>query len=392
MSKKIDRTGLSSYLTKEGHLRWIARYTVPDTGKKLSKGGFLAASDASEWRRSQITAHQNGTWEAPAVVRARREAQSVTVADYARQYVAAQVAGATRTGRPMSPKTAYDYGRYVARFLDGDPLGELPIASVTVSNAEAWRLRVLKHGASTTANAYRFVKAVHQHAVRFELIERNPFCERGAAKVERVKKITGATDAEVARLAQAMPERLVAAVYVAAYTGIRRSELRGLRRRDVDVEALRLHVQGQAQDVGGHTVERDDTKSVASTASAALPEPVARLLAAHMKKYTGAGPDAYVFAGVTGKPVADSVLRRAWDRARDSVGRRDDLDWHDLRHTGAMKVYKAQGLRAAQRFLRHATPAATMIYLHVTDDDLDNAVALLGAQVVLPQTRHLRVA
>ena len=50
---------------------------------------------------------------------------------------------------------------------------------------------------------------------------------------------------------------------------------------------------------------------------------------------------------------------------------------YSLRRTSATKVYKAQGIIAAQKFLNHTDIKTTMKYLNISDEEVDNAVDIL---------------
>jgi integrase len=54
-------------------------------------------------------------------------------------------------------------------------------------------------------------------------------------------------------------------------------------------------------------------------------------------------------------------------RARHAAGR-DDLRWHDLRHTGAtLAAHTGASLAELQRRLGHSSARAALIYQHASD-------------------------
>jgi len=63
-------------------------------------------------------------------------------------------------------------------------------------------------------------------------------------------------------------------------------------------------------------------------------------------------------------PDVRSALARHWYKGRAGIGR-DDLRWHDLRHSGAV-LAAATGASLAELMARlgHSTPAAAMRYQH----------------------------
>jgi integrase len=57
-------------------------------------------------------------------------------------------------------------------------------------------------------------------------------------------------------------------------------------------------------------------------------------LASHLREFAQPGRDGLVFAGPRGGRLWRSNLQTEWDNALAKAGGRDDLNFHDLRHTG----------------------------------------------------------
>jgi integrase len=111
-----------------------------------------------------------------------------------------------------------------------------------------------------------------------------------------------------------------------------------------------------------------------------LPPHVVDILAAHMERFTGSGPDALVFGDERGRIAPAKLRQRAFRRARNQVGR-PDLTWHDLRHTGATIAAQAgASLRELQHRLGHSTVRAAMIYQHA-DAQRDRELAQTMSQL-----------
>lgn len=250
-------------------------------------------------------------------------------------------------------------------------------------------------GRTTAAQAYRLLRTVLNAAVRDGLIPANPCTIPGAGSVRHRERGT-ANPAEVVALAHAMPERYRAAVIVAAWSSLRYGELFALARRHVDLEAGTLRVERALPRHGdGRTWAL--TKTAGSARSVALPPFVLDELRAHLDTFTGPEPDALVFGTASGRPMDSANLHTMFARARASIGR-EDLTWHDLRHTGATLAYRAgASVKDVQRRLGHTTARAAMIYAH-TADDSDRLIAerlgeLYAADSnVRPFTRPGRVA
>jgi integrase len=73
-----------------------------------------------------------------------------------------------------------------------------------------------------------------------------------------------------------------------------------------------------------------------------------------------------------------STLSRHWYKARHSIGR-DDLRFHDLRHSGAV-LAAATGASLAELMARlgHSTPQAAMRYQHAAQGRDREIAALLS--------------
>jgi integrase len=74
--------------------------------------------------------------------------------------------------------------------------------------------------------------------------------------------------------------------------------------------------------------------------------------------------DALLFAAQSGGHLQPSTLYRHFYKARTAAGR-EDLRWHDLRHSGAVLAAQT-GATLAELMARlgHSTPAAAMRYQH----------------------------
>jgi integrase len=106
----------------------------------------------------------------------------------------------------------------------------------------------------------------------------------------------------------------------------------------------------------------------------------------HLAKHTGPGKDALLFPATAdgNHHMAPSTLYKVYYPARKAAGR-EDLRWHDLRHTGAVLAAQT-GATLAELMgrLGHSTPGAAMRYQHAAADrDAEIAKrlsALVGAQ------------
>lgn len=199
-------------------------------------------------------------------------------------------------------------------------------------------------------------------------------------------------------------ERLYALWHLAAYCGLRRSELAGLGWADVDLERRRVHVrQAQVDD------ELDSTKSEESDRQVPIDEATAAVLAAWRKAqleerlawgqaWTDTGR---VFTKEEGTPVRSGWISQRFGDLAERAGapprprrragepeqlHRDGLPpirFHDLRHgTATMLLAAGQPPKVVSEVLGHATLAFTMdVYTEVAEELADAAAEALAAYI-----------
>ena len=151
-------------------------------------------------------------------------------------------------------------------------------------------------------------------------------------------------------------------IIAAALTGLRQSELLGLRWRDVDWAAQRIRVRN-AFVRGEHSSEG---KSELSTRrSVPMADRLARELDRWSRRTVYCAEDDLVFAHPeTGNPLDRSKVTRRFQAACSDAGVRP-VRFHDLRHTfGTRLAATGQPIRSIQEFLGHADAKTTQIYTH----------------------------
>jgi len=259
----------------------------------------------------------------------------------------------------------------------------------------AWHSGIAEAHPTTAAKAYRLLATMMRSAVADRIIAATP-CDVRGASVEKAPERPVASIAEVAALAEAMPEHLRLVVLLAAWCQLRRGELLGLRRRDLDLLHGTLTVEvTRTPTMRGEMIEKAP-KTDAGARTIAMPSNILPAVVDHLARFTAPGADARVLVGMRGAALTPNVLGDAWVRARASVGR-TDLRVHDLRHSG-LTWSAATGATMAELMRRagHASPAAAIRYQHATDDcDKALAMALAGlaepapVEVLTPRTADI---
>lgn len=176
-------------------------------------------------------------------------------------------------------------------------------------------------------------------------------------------------------------------VAVLVSTGLRRSELLGLRWSDIDLEKAVLFVQRSYHVLPKGVEVVKDPKTRRSRRLVALDRHTVSLLAAHRAhSETNSGligepfsDSGYVFAREDGKPWRPNSLTQVWTRMRDRLGINARL--HDLRHT-SVSIMLAAGIsaRLISERVGHSSTSFTMdTYGHLLPDAQAEAAEKLAS-------------
>lgn len=182
------------------------------------------------------------------------------------------------------------------------------------------------------------------------------------AAAENIKDTAGRIDR-----ATEQGKRLFAMYLLAVTAGLRTIELSRANVKDLELKngSACLYVYGK-----GHT-EADTKKPIALPVYNAIRD----YLNSRQDRPTKDSP-LFVATGNRsgGKRLATTTISTMLKHAMQQAGFNSDrLTAHSLRHTAGTNVMELTGnLYATQKYMRHASPATTEIYLHV-DDDKQNA-------------------
>jgi integrase len=246
-------------------------------------------------------------------------------------------------------------------------LGTATLIGLAPSKIRSWHSSLCKRHPSTAAKPYRLLSAILRTAITDGFLTSSP-CKVAGGGVERPAERPVATVAEVHALEAAMPEHLRLIVSLATWCQLRRAELLGLRRRDIDLASATLRIeQSRTITMRGKSLVKEP-KTAAGRRTIAIPDYLTVQIEDHFARSTGPKGDDYVFTGITGIPLTANVLQTAWQRARAKVGR-TDLRLHDLRHTG-LTLAAATGATTVELMHRagHSSSIAAMRYQHATKD------------------------
>ncbi len=357
--------------------RWQATYW--HDGRLHSAGTFSAKADALAYLSTIEADLRRGAWIDP-------RAGQITLHMYAEEWLERRPDLAVRTD---------ELYRYLLTNHILPTLGQVTLAGLAPSKIRGWHAGIAQGHPSTAAKSYRLLSTIMRTAVVDGLILTSP-CKVDGAGTERAAERPMATIAEVDALATAMPDHLRLVVLLATWCQLRRGEILGLRRQDIDLMHATIKIeQSRTFTMDGQSLTKEP-KTVAGRRSLSVPGNVTEAIIRHLDQFTDVSPDALVFTGKTGIPLTGNVLRDAWDRARRTIGR-PDLHLHDLRHTG-LTLAAATGATTAELMHRagHASASAALRYQHATKDRdrvlADALEALVKPAPVIPIDRESRAS
>jgi integrase len=336
--------------------RYRVRVTDEATGERLSLGTFVTRADAEQALAKAIADQGRGRWTRP-------DAGSVLLEDYAQQWVASRLG---RSGASLRPRVRELYeGQLRLHILPS--LGRVPLGRLRPATIRTWYAGLVERGpgVSTAAKCYRLLHAILNTAVDDGVLAANPCSIRGAGAENAAERKLPTLD-RVYELADLVKPRYRALVLAAAFSGLRRGELFGLRREHIDGDhgTVTVEVQRQQLSSGEHVI--GPPKSDAGIRTVALPREVVDVLADHLERFVGPAPSAWVFTGAKGGPLREAVWQQEWERARETVGL-PDLHFHDLRHVAAtLAAETGAGVKEIMYRIGHSSPQAALRYQHAS--------------------------
>lgn len=376
-----------------GHIQ--ARYVGPDGVSHNAPTTFQTIGDAEAWLGGVRSEISRGVWVSPI------EAKAAAERAYAARQSLSEFAEAWLTGRArdLKPRTQMLYRSILTRDLL-PVLGSLPLEELDPGAVRGWYATLPADKPTRRAHAYSLLRTILGAAVTDERIAANPCRIKGAGQAKRLRRIEPATLEELQVIVEHMPERFRAAVWVAAWCGLRFGELAELRRRDLDLndsELPLLQVQRAMVYRNGQIIV-GRPKSDAGLRVVAVPPHLRTALVRHLATWAQPGPDGLVFPAIrppsgtcecgykncSGGHLMSTVLYKSFDAARRAAGR-PDLRWHDLRHTGAVLAAQT-GATLAELMARlgHSTVSASLRYQHAAQGRDAEIARRLSAHNVPP--------
>lgn len=219
----------------------------------------------------------------------------------------------------------------------------------------------------TIFGALTVLSRIFARACRRGLIVSNPVRQLEGEELPKTKRREFPTlDREAIRkLLANTPDRFRPAIALSVLTGLRQSEMLGLRWQDIDGDGGLLRVRFQL----GRDGRLVEPKTASSIRDIPIPPSLVLTLATRRQEAAArgyGGPTDFVFASKTGGPMCRRNLMRRG--LRTALDRSDlpQLTWHDLRHIAASAlIAEGASVPYLARILGHSSPTITLaVYAH----------------------------
>jgi integrase len=339
------------HIRKRGDRKYQARWVDPE-GRECAQT-FPRKVDAERHLASVEGAKLQGTYV--------DRSNTITVAEYARQWAATRAHRATTAARTAT---------LIKTHIEATQLGSRRLVALRPSEVQAWATeRSRRLSPSTLRLVVGTLRSVFNAAVRDRLVAHNPVLGLGLPRSER-ERIVPLTVDQVRALAEAMPPRCQAMVITQAGLGLRIGELMALRTADVDFLRRTVRIERQTDPTGKH---RMPPKTPRSRRTLPLPAVVADALAAHIAEFPPAD-DGTLFTGLHGLSWRHEYYgTRVFKPAVQKVGLPAGTTTHDLRHHYASVLLAAgESVVAVAERLGHENATLVLTtYGHLLPDNED---------------------
>ena len=352
--------------------------------------------------RGHIKTRSKGSWTIivnlgrdPAT--GKRKQQWVTVRGTKKQAETrlAELLNQMDTGGFIKP-TKETFGSFLQRYLDDyistqirattleayqqrgkhliDGLGHIPVSELREEHIHKYyreKSKTLSPG--TLIKHHNLLRSALSQGVIWRTLTRNVAEAVKPPKVSR-KEMRALTGPEVHRMLEACEDTAWHSIFhTLTWTGLRRSELLGLRWKDVDLILASLRVVQSVQRLNTGEFIVQEPKTASGRRTIALSPASCLVLREHREKQEAdatllgrqLAEDDLVFSHPDGSPRDPSTLTLAFRRLTRRIGL-DGVRLHDLRHTMA-SLYLEQGVNpktVAER-LGHASVTITLdLYSH----------------------------
>ncbi len=282
----------------------------------------------------------------------------------------------------LAPRTAEGYETIIRNHLI-PKLGSIPLTKIKPEHIQRYYADMLANGRCDGKGALNPLTVRHHHmtlhnalkcAVKWGLLVRNPVDAIDAPRTTHTEMKVMSEEDLNRFLEVVKPTPYYSLFYLALFTGMRRSELLGLRWSDVDLLLCQISVNRTLHRLRNGDIIFGSPKTAKGRRIVSLSPSTALVLREHweaqetirlMQGLRLRDTD-LVFSKEDGSPLIPNAVTNAWLRLAKRTGL-EGIRLHDARHTHASLMLK-QGVhpKIVQERLGHSTIAITLdTYSHV---------------------------
>jgi integrase len=360
---------------------WQIRYYAPPDAqgkqKRLTETIRGRKSDAEAVLRERLSTIQRGEY----VPR-----QKETLAQFMESWLDGHAAS------HVSPRTLQGYRQKANSYII-PCLGRVQVQSLTPRHVRDLHKWMLEKGLSkqSVVHAHRLLSEALEDATDWGIIARNPAEKVSPPRPDR-KDLQVWGMAEIKQFLEAAKDSPFADAFLLfLYTGMRRSELTGLKWEGIDFDTKTLRITGTLQRVSGHSLLAGPPKTASSRRSIALGETAITLLHAIRGKQLALKGDlgdlydnrqGYVFTDLQGNPIDSNRLSREFHRIVKENGL-PPVTLHSLRHCHAsLLLAEGVNIKAISERLGHSDIRLTLqVYSHLLPGLQANAAEALDRRL-----------
>lgn len=246
-------------------------------------------------------------------------------------------------------------------------LGYIALQKLTFINVQQLVKEKLDSGLSavTVKKIRNTLCAIIQYAVDTDLLAKN-FVKLVVVKVAKKREVRSLTVEQLQQILRAAEgHKLYPALVLLANTGLRRSELCGLKWSDVNWQQRTMNIQRAAVKLDGEGILVHNTKTRSSKRILPLNNEAFDALQ-QLSNQTDNSRDEYIFAFSDSQPINPEAVLKFIKR----IGTKLDMPYltvHMFRHTAASLLLEAgENPKIVQELLGHSSIGITMdVYSHV---------------------------
>ena len=356
-------------------LKWYGPADQNGNQKRISETVRGTKKEAEKILRERLLSVDNGSFV---------DKSKETVSEFMNRWLE------TYAATNVTLRTAHGYEGYSRRYIN-PTIGKVALQSLTPSQVQKVYADMLERGLSNTtvSHLHRVLREALGHAVKWGIIARNVADATSPPKKQQKQMEMWDVPTIIDFLELSHGTRFGHIHEFAVLTGLRRSEICGLKWESVDLEAGSLSVVATLQRIKGHGLVTGTPKTKRSRRTVDLaPETIDLLRTirggqmAQQLEYGSVWQNTgYVFTDFDGSPLAPDWLSKDFCGLVRAHGL-PQLTFHGLRHAFATLGLKA-GIspKVVSEALGHSSVGITLdIYSHVLpnmQNELSQAVANL---------------